>query len=420
MNGELQNQLDRGARPSLLLVAHALGHAHDVLDLGQRRLLEVRGVGHGHVDAGDALDGRVEVVEGVLHDHGGNLRADASLGPALLDDDDAVGLADARGDGVPVQRAQGPEVDHLGLDTLLRELIRRVFAEADHLAEAHQRDVRAGPHDESLADGRHVVGGQRLLAHRERLAVHQLVLEEDDGVRVANRGFEQAPGVLRVVGREHLEARDGHVPGREALGVLGADARRGAVGPAEHDRAGDGARGHVQRLGRGVDDVVDGLHRKVKRHELDDWLEAHHRGAARQAGETRLGDGRVPHAVGAEALQEPLRDLVRALVVANLLAHHEDLLVAFHLLGQGAVERVAHGHDGRVGVQHGRQRRGTVLEGLARQPRGERHASFADGPVVGSLEHGSGGRRVFRLWRGVGARFGNVVLERGDVGLFLA
>ena len=91
---------------------------------------------------------------------------------------------------VPVQRAQGPEVDHLGLDTLLRELIRRLLAEADHLAEAHQRDVRAGFHDESLADGRHVVGGQRLIAHRERLAVHQLVLEEDDGVRVANRGFE--------------------------------------------------------------------------------------------------------------------------------------------------------------------------------------------------------------------------------------
>ena len=94
MINEVTNQLEYVR----LLVAHALGHAHDVLHLGKRRLLEVGGVGHGNVHAGDALHGGVEVVEGVLHDHGGNLRADASLGPTFFHDDDAVGLADARGD----------------------------------------------------------------------------------------------------------------------------------------------------------------------------------------------------------------------------------------------------------------------------------------------------------------------------------
>lgn len=86
----------------------------------------------------------------------------------------------------------------------------------------------------------------------------------------------------------HLQAGHMAVPGCEALRVLGRHAGRGAVGPPEHDGAVDGARAHVQGLGCRVDDLVDGLHRKVERHELADGLKAAEGRAHGDAGEARL------------------------------------------------------------------------------------------------------------------------------------
>ena len=57
-----------------------------------------------------------------------------------------------------------------------------------------------------------------------------------------------------------------------------------------------------------------------------------------------LGDRRVDHALGAEFLQQALRDLVGALIFGDFLAHHEDVLVAAHLLGHRVAQRFAHGH----------------------------------------------------------------------------
>lgn len=85
---------------------------------------------------------------------------------------------------------------------------------------------------------------------------------------IADRRFEQPFGVLGAPGADHFEAGAVPVPGGEALRVLGAHARRGAVGPPEHDGDGDGARRHVTGLGSRVDHLVDGLHGEVERHEF--------------------------------------------------------------------------------------------------------------------------------------------------------
>ncbi len=75
-----------------------------------------------------------------------------------------------------------------------------------------------------------------------------------------------------------------------ALAVLGAHARRRAVGAAEHDGAAHLSAGHVQRLGGRVDDLVDGLHGEVPGHELDDRAQAGEGRADADAGEALLGD----------------------------------------------------------------------------------------------------------------------------------
>jgi hypothetical protein len=118
------------------------------------------------------------------------------------------------------------------------------------------------------------------------------------------------------------------VPARVALRMLGGDARRGAVGTAEHDRAAHLAARHVERLGGRVDDLVDRLHGEVEGHELDDRLQPAERSADAEAGKAVLGDRRVDDALGAELLEQALAHLVGALVLRDFLAHQEDGLVA--------------------------------------------------------------------------------------------
>ncbi len=108
------------------------------------------------------------------------------------------------------------------------------------------------------------------------------------------------------------------VPAGVALAVLCGDARGGAVGAAEHDRAAHLAARHVQRLGGGVDDLVHRLHGEVEGHELDDRPQPVHRGADRHAGEAVLGDRRVDDPLRAELVEQALADLVRRPGTARL------------------------------------------------------------------------------------------------------
>ena len=131
--------------------------------------------------------------------------------------------------------------------------------------------------------------------------------------------------------------------------MLGAHAAGGAVGAAEDDAGADLAAGHVQGLGRRIDDVVDGLHGEVERHELDDRLQPRHGGADAQAGKAVLGDRGIDDALVAKLLQQFAADLVGPLVLGDLLADQEDLVVPTHLLGHGVAQGVADG-----GLDHGR------------------------------------------------------------------
>ena len=55
--------------------------------------------------------------------------------------------------------------------------------------------------------------------------------------------------------------------------------------------------------------MVDGLHREVEGHELDDGPQLLVGGAGGEAGEARLRDRRVDHALLSKLLEQPLGDL---------------------------------------------------------------------------------------------------------------
>ena len=106
--------------------------------------------------------------------------------------------------------------------------------------------------------------------------------------------------------------------------------------------------------------MVDRLQREVERHELDDRLQPAHRRAGAEPGEAVFGNRRVDDACWAEFLEQPLRDLVRPLILGDLLAHDEDGGVDAHLLGHRVAQRFADGLAvGRAGGGGGDlQRRG--------------------------------------------------------------
>ena len=100
------------------------------------------------------------------------------------------GLLDALVDGVHVERSDGADVDHLGRDAVLGQVLRGLHGEVDADRVRHDRDILSGALDLALADGEHeVLVADDLLVDVEGDAVHQLVLQEDDGVGVTDGGL---------------------------------------------------------------------------------------------------------------------------------------------------------------------------------------------------------------------------------------
>src|SRR5262249_30654492 len=124
---------------------------------------------------------------------------------------------------------------------------------------------------------------------------------------------------------------------------------------AKDDRQGELSIRHVAQLGGVVDELIVGSEGEVPGHELDDRPQPDHRGADADAGEAGLRDRRVDHPALAEPLQHALGSPVGAVIVADLLTHQEDGVVALHLLAHGLAERFAE-RDDATRLRHRRAR----------------------------------------------------------------
>ena len=96
----------------------------------------------------------------------------------------------------------------------------------------------------------------------------------------------------------------------------------------------------VVLLGGDRDEVVPGARDEVGELHLRDRAHAHQRGAGAAADDRGLGERRIDHPPRPELLLESERDLERAAVDADVLADHEDALVAAHLLAEPVGDRL--------------------------------------------------------------------------------
>lgn len=97
-------------------------------------------------------------------------------------------------DSLDVERANGAKVDDLNVDTLLSEELGGLEAVANRLGVRNDGNVGTLLLDLALADGEDEVVLHGGLGHGEGGTVHELVLEEDDGVRVADGGLVEGMG----------------------------------------------------------------------------------------------------------------------------------------------------------------------------------------------------------------------------------
>ena len=98
--------------------------------------------------------------------------------------------------------------------------------------------------------------------------------------------------------------------------------------PAQHQRCGRAPA--VVRRRDHVDDLIEGAADEIHELELGDRTQAGKRRPKRRAYDGRLGDGRVDHALGAEAVDEAVGDFESSAVDADVFAEAKDTRVAFH------------------------------------------------------------------------------------------
>lgn len=120
--------------------------------------------------------------------------------------------------------------------------------------------------------------------------------------------------------------------------MLGSNGGSWPVESSEDDSSLEFTIAHVVKLGGAIDDVVDSLKCEVHGHELYHGSESHECSAAADACEPCLGDGCVPEALRSPLVNKSFRYLVCAMVVGDLLAHDEHLLVSGELLVKSSVQ----------------------------------------------------------------------------------
>jgi len=132
----------------LLPTEHALYRRHNIVRLRRGGILADFGIRHRRVHAANSNHRGVEIVESrTFGDRGGDFGADAVLRPAAFHSDAVVCLHDGGVDGVHVERSDGAEVDDLGGDSLLGQLLGSGEGEAHSYGVRHKGDVISSPHD---------------------------------------------------------------------------------------------------------------------------------------------------------------------------------------------------------------------------------------------------------------------------------
>jgi hypothetical protein len=198
-------------------------------------VLEVRRETHRrNVGAPDPNDRTIEVEHRLLGDRRRDLSAGAVRPVVLVHHHGLPRLANGREDRLGVERIDRPNVDDLGLHTLLvLQSRRRLETHVQHQPVRDHGEVVSLALDVRLADR----NDERLVGHVSLdQPVRPLVLQEQDRVRIVDRRAEHPGRVVRRRRNDHLEAGDVAVERLDRLGVVQRAVHAAAVRRANDHR----------------------------------------------------------------------------------------------------------------------------------------------------------------------------------------
>jgi hypothetical protein len=133
------------------------------------------------------------------------------------------------------------------------------------------------------------------------------VLEDDDGIGFAKCCAKHAPCVSNRRRRDDTNTGNMCKPVLEAVGMLSCKLAPRPRRHADHQRDRELATRHVPQRCCRIDDLVQREKAEVHRHDLDDRPHAPESCAYPGAGESLLGQRRIPDAFLAKLGQEALR-----------------------------------------------------------------------------------------------------------------
>ena len=196
------------------------------------------------------------------------------------------------------------------------------------------------------------------------------MLEDDDGVVIADGLLHQTLRVIRGGRADDLQAGAVDEVALEGLGMLRAAVRRAAGSAHDHGHM-HLAAGHVAHLGGLVDELIHHAEQEVAVLQVGHGAHAVHGGAHAHAGDQDLGDGGVDDAdvlkilalgdvtavllrhadVGAELVAQTLRDGERTAHAAGdvlILAQAINGGISAHFLSDGCFQRIGNRHNSHI------------------------------------------------------------------------
>src|SRR5512141_2243242 len=342
-----------GSRSLRLIRGEFPDRLGDLLLVRQDVRLHRRGERRVDVPRPQPHDRPVQLLEAILRDPRGDLSPDPSVQARLVDDQRLSRLPHGSLHRRPVDRQEGPQVDHL--DVHLRGHVpRRLHHRVDRGPVGDDGEVPPLLSQRRLPDGDQVLLRGNLFLDPP---IEELVLEVDHRVVVPDGGFEQPLRVVRRRRGHHLEAGDVAEPRFRVLGVVQPAVDPASRRPPGNDRAGGLPAVAIAKRRRRVHDLVEAAGDEVDELHLEDRAHPLDRQSHPRPDDQRLGDGHVDHPVGAVLLLEPRRRLEGAAQHTDILPHQQNIPVPLQLLVHGLPDRLD------VGDEHGY--RASVSIGMA-------------------------------------------------------
>ena len=187
------------------------------------------------------------------------------------------------------------------------------------------------------------------------LAEQRLVFEEHHRIVTRKRFIHQALGIGRSGRKCDFQSRNCGEQIVERLAVLRPRIHPCAIDQADHYRASGLAAKHVAELGDLVDQLIAADADEVGKHQFRNWTLAGQRRPSSSADNSAFGNRSINNPFGAEFAHQPDRSSPDASngflparspgAASNILAEHDDVLVAPHRLANGFVDRVPDCHD---------------------------------------------------------------------------